>query len=316
MPERPTGWFAACAAGDLKRGDVQSRRLFGESIALYRTESGRVRASFATCPHLGANLGRGTVCGEYLQCPFHHFAFDGDGKCVDTPYDGPVPRQARVRMLEVRERNGLILVWWDDEGRAPSWEVPEHDQQGWGLPRLKCFRFKGHPQDTTENSVDLGHFATVHGFSGVEMTERLQTDGPEMTARYRFIHHLGPAAWNVEFTARVFGLGYSLVEVHIPKLGSRVRLFVLPVPVENGEIELRLGAAAPDGPLGRLQRSIVSRATLWLLARDANQDIPIWKERVYLERPVLARGDGPIGPYRRWARQFYPSLQTQSSEVA
>lgn len=38
---------------------------------------------------------------------------------------------------------------------------------------------------------------------------------------------------------------------------------------------------------------------------DVGQDVPLWEHKRYLDAPALAVGDGPIGLYRRWARQFY-----------
>ena len=37
------------------------------------------------------------------------------------------------------------------------------------------------------------------------------------------------------------------------------------------------------------------------------QDFPVWATKRYQSPPRLARGDGPIGPFRHWARQFYPA---------
>jgi len=38
---------------------------------------------------------------------------------------------------------------------------------------------------------------------------------------------------------------------------------------------------------------------------DVYQDFKIWENKKYLIRTHLAPGDGPIGFYRLWARQFY-----------
>jgi hypothetical protein len=35
------------------------------------------------------------------------------------------------------------------------------------------------------------------------------------------------------------------------------------------------------------------------------QDVPIWENKIYRERPPLTGVDGPIAQYRRWFRQFY-----------
>src|SRR5262249_49514993 len=148
--------------------------------------------SHAVCPHLGADLSRGTVCGEHLRCPFHGFEFDRDGRCVATPYGAPPPK-ARVRTLPVREQNGIVLVFWDEEGRSPTWAPEVIDDAGWTTPKGQCFRLRAHPLDTTENSVDIGHFATVHGFTDVQVTAPLVLRGPLLVARYAIAHALGPA---------------------------------------------------------------------------------------------------------------------------
>ena len=34
------------------------------------------------------------------------------------------------------------------------------------------------------------------------------------------------------------------------------------------------------------------------------QDVPIWEHKIYRERPMITKADGPVVPYRRWFRQF------------
>ena len=51
-------------------------------------------------------------------------------------------------------------------------------------------------------------------------------------------------------------------------------------------------------------------------AWGAKQDFPIWEHKHYRERPALAVGDGPIGLYRRWARQFYEDAVVRETVVA
>lgn len=42
-----------------------------------------------------------------------------------------------------------------------------------------------------------------------------------------------------------------------------------------------------------------------VLSRPFMGEDLVWENKQYRERPALAVGDGPIGLYRRWARQFY-----------
>ena len=34
-------------------------------------------------------------------------------------------------------------------------------------------------------------------------------------------------------------------------------------------------------------------------------DVPIWRDKVFRERPILVKGDGPVMEFRRWYEQFY-----------
>ena len=54
----------------------------------------------------------GTVCGERLQCPFHGWEFNTEGKCEKIPYSqSKIPEQAKVDAYELLEMNDQILFW-------------------------------------------------------------------------------------------------------------------------------------------------------------------------------------------------------------
>ena len=59
-------------------------------------------------------------------------------------------------------------------------------------------------------------------------------------------------------------------------------------------------------PGGAEATANVARAFVAELERQYRQDIPIWENKIHLERPVLCDGDGPIALLRRFYRQFYP----------
>jgi nitrite reductase/ring-hydroxylating ferredoxin subunit len=318
----PSGWFAVATSAELAPGRVLTRRFMSEDIVLYRTATGEPRATVAHCPHLGAHLGHcGSVEGETLRCEFHGFRFDGAGTCVATGYGKRPPPAARLGVKEVRERNGVLLVYHDPSGLPPTWEVPELDLAGWSLPTYRRLSFRGHPQETTENSVDLGHFAVVHGYSEVEAVREPVIDGPYLNARYTVRRGMGPltrfgARFRIQLDVHVHGLGCSFVEVDIPAYGLRTRHLVLVTPTDAGHVDMRLGLCVkePDaGSLGPLAALLPRRRIADALGRvlyrpfenDVLQDVPFWENKRYVPRPAIAAGDGPIALYRRWASQFY-----------
>jgi nitrite reductase/ring-hydroxylating ferredoxin subunit len=315
----PGGWFVAATSAELRRGKTLTTAFMSEEIVLYRTASGEARAISPYCPHLGAHLGRcGTVQGETLRCEFHRFRFDGAGACVATGYGKSPPPAARLATWPLCEQHGVILVHYDPAGRAPAWAPPAVDMKGWSPVALQRLRLRGHPQETTENSVDTGHFGAVHGYDAVRVLCPLRTEGPYLHARYTMKRPVGllarlGLAFGAEFDVHVHGLGYSLVEVDVLSHGFRMRQFVFSTPTTPGRIELLLGVSVAErfaGRIGgllprRLAASALARSILFPFAMDVGQDCRIWEHKRYLPHPALADGDGPIGAYRRWARQFY-----------
>jgi vanillate O-demethylase monooxygenase subunit len=87
--------------------------LLGEPWVVVRL-GGRVVAFKDFCPHRLAPLSAGRVVDGTLQCSYHGYRFDPDGRCVDIPALGPgatIPPKARCDpAAAVAERHGLIWV--------------------------------------------------------------------------------------------------------------------------------------------------------------------------------------------------------------
>ena len=333
LPPFPLGWYAVGFSSEFARGTVQTRTLGGRELLIARTESGRLSAMDPICPHLGAHMGHGgTVVGESVRCPFHGFRFGTDGACVATGYDTKPPKVS-VATKVVHESCGVVLVFLDPRGGSPTFTLPDLDDSSYSPLRTKYYRLRGHPQDTTENSVDFGHLSVVHGYSHVQMQGELELEGPVLKARYSMHHPFGLArgsrGLNAAFEVTVRGLGHSMVDIKIPTLGLEARTFVFATPRAEMDLELRIALAVKRlaasqslhpllawvsraGVLTKLVETIYLRQAFAALANDVEQDFVIWKHKQYVSRPALAQGDGPIARYRRWAEQFYSVLAAEA----
>lgn len=317
----PSGWFCVGITSDLANGDVRALRYFGRDLVLLRTDSGQVRLLDAHCPHNGAHLGvGGTIEGESIRCPFHGFCFDtGTGECKSTPYGLGPPKgeRSRVRGWPVRDVNGVILAYYSPARAEPTWEIPSLDHRRWS--RLYHRHWEGlraTPEEAAENSVDAGHFTQVHNFQSARITKDVECDGPLLTISYEIEAQIPYSSFRrptirVLFDIEVRGLGYSLVRGHIPALKSRFHNYVLTTPVDEGMSDLRVCTIAEGdfGPLKFLQQ-LVGAVAFMGLKHEVSQDFEIWANKTWVERPALAKGDGPIGRYRKWARQFYEEPST------
>lgn len=310
----PNGWYLLAVSDELARGRVLTRQFMGQEIVLFRTESGVPCAVEAYCAHLGAHLGiGGKVHGETIQCPFHGFRYDGAGACVATGYGSPVPPKAKLKTWHVREQNGFVFGYHHNQGEAPVWDIPVVNTDGWTRLIHKTFILRDHPQETTENSVDLGHFAFVHNYRDVHMVKEFESDGPYLSTAYavkRGLRMLGVEVTELDFTfeTEIYGLGYSMVNVSVPRFRVLARLWVLPTTMDEERLTLTLAVRVKkwSPPIGMILSPLVGKFILDSLAHDAGQDFPIWENKRYTDPPALAKGDGPIGKYRQWAKQFYP----------
>ena len=322
LPPYPNGWYAIERADLLQPGELKTKRFAGQDVIVFRTESGKAAVMDAYCPHMGAHFGHGgCVVGEGVKCPFHSFEFDTNGKCTKTGYGSEPPPKANAGTYPVQEVNGLILMYFHDQGELPDWNIPEMDMSDWTKFRWVEYELKSHPQETTENSVDIGHFSETHGYRNVKVISKPIFEDYHLQINYgmerdNFMGKNGKPV-EIEFTGHVHGLGYSIVEAKTLNYGITTRHFVLPTPIEDGKIILRiassvkkvekssqvhpLAAVLPKSILNR----ILSRVVFKGYKHDVSQDFKIWENKKYIMQTPLASGDGPIVLYRKWAQQFY-----------
>ncbi|MBK8022577.1 MAG: Rieske 2Fe-2S domain-containing protein [Chloroflexi bacterium] len=319
----PNSWYAVAYSSELKPGMVLSRKLAGDDIVVFRAKSGRACVMDAFCPHLGAHLGvGGTVVDETIRCPFHAFRFDTDGVCVATGYGTKPPPAARARILPMREMNGIVFAWYDSRDAAPTWEPPQLDTHDWTPLIYRVLDMHDHPQETVENGVDIGHFGAVHGYSEVAMRKDLVMDGPVFHVAYaarRPMPLLGWAGVKVDFDFHldIHGLGFSLVTVGVKQFGIQVRLFITATPTVAERVNFGLALSLRHieskrnvHPLAvlaprSLLETIIAQSIHRALIHDVYQDKPIWEAKRHVHPPALAEGDGPVGKFRTWVKQFY-----------
>jgi nitrite reductase (NADH) small subunit len=68
-------WIRIAAVDDCPPGEAREYVVQDRIIALFQVD-GRFYALDGICPHQGGPLGRGTVCGGIVTCPWHGWQFD------------------------------------------------------------------------------------------------------------------------------------------------------------------------------------------------------------------------------------------------
>jgi nitrite reductase/ring-hydroxylating ferredoxin subunit len=300
----PFGWFQVAYADELEPGSLLPLRYFGRELVAVRSQSGRAAVLDAHCPHLGADLGQGgRIEGECVRCPFHGWAFDLEGACVDVPYARRIPPSARLRAWPALERNGLLMVWYHPHQLEPQWPVPqltEHGAPGWTAYRRERMRVATCNQEIIENVADRAHFHFVHRTVDVPRTE-FDMDGPRLRAKQltRLRTPRGDVDGGIE--SIYHGLGFGTVRF----TGICEALMLLSLtPVDADVLDVRFSFTL-DSASGASAERGVGKAIIADILQQFVEDIPIWEHKRYREQPLLCDGDGPIPRYRTWAAQFY-----------
>ena len=304
IPPFPNCWFQVAYSDELEPNAVVPLQYFGKDLVLFRGADGKARVLDAFCPHLGAHLGYGGLVQENtIRCPFHAWRFDGEGSCVDVPYANKIPPLAKLDAWPVCEVNGLIMVWHHMEGRPPAFELPvlpEYGNPAWTPYTKERWKIRTHNQEMAENAVDSAHFKYVHGTPEQPMT-RAEVDGHILRARspVNYVTPQGTVEGGIASDSYGFGFGTTRFTGIVETL-----LVSSVTPIDGQYVDVRFSFMVKKMD-SEGATSGVSRAFIKEIERQLGQDIPIWENKVMKMRPVLCDGDGPVGIFRRLAKQFY-----------
>lgn len=97
-------WLDVGAADELRRTQLQQVKVGRSRVAL-SWRNGAFGAVHDGCNHAGGPLGQGTLDGDYIVCPWHHWKFHrvtGEGE--------PGFEQDCVPRFELREESGRLLI--------------------------------------------------------------------------------------------------------------------------------------------------------------------------------------------------------------
>jgi hypothetical protein len=179
-------------------------------------------------------------------------------------------------------------------------EIPEFSSSDWTEPDVYRWKVRTRNQEMGENGVDRAHFRFVHGT--MQVPESVVTvDG----AWRRSVNHSqmmtprGPVDGCID--ANSFGFGCSFTR--FTGICETVLLSsTTPIDDDTCDVRFAFTQAKENGqkPVGGVGAAIIRD-----IVKQLNEDIPIWENKQYFERPVLCDGDGPIAEFRRWCQQFY-----------
>jgi phenylpropionate dioxygenase-like ring-hydroxylating dioxygenase large terminal subunit len=150
---------------NLKKNRVKSVTIEGHKYSLFRNGEGKVSLIDSVCPHRGADLSKGKVINNCIQCPYHGWEFDSDGKlsCVPST-DASLPKKGDVDSFSVVESGGFMWLVDSMDDTLPTEYCDELFDDNW----TKVYGSKilqGNILDWIMNGVDISHINYVHDFA-------------------------------------------------------------------------------------------------------------------------------------------------------
>jgi phenylpropionate dioxygenase-like ring-hydroxylating dioxygenase large terminal subunit len=329
------GWYAIAHKKELPPGKTLAMNIDGEELVVFRSETNPDELGVLDrhCPHLGADLGQGKVCGHTLECAFHKWRFGVDGQVKAIPYTTSALRASlKVRHWHVTNFHGVIMVYVDKDktrrGQAPPYALRRNPGVDNGSMVLRGRKDAGlvrlHLAELAENSADVAHFQYLHGHMTVPFTQvrvpgvtihhdvvwfRDETQAEFAGFRDHAVLELFGRRMDVtKATAEVRFMGPgSLMQFSftIPELGDIV-LFQTHTPTEADDpLEHRVRFRWFASP--KIPRALVAYVVgSWMSQLAA--DIHIWAKKRYEPKPMLMPEEGQLLEMRRWYRQFYPEV--------
>lgn len=152
-------WYVVARSSEVDAPPV-GVQLWDRAIALYRDSKGRICAIEDRCPHRQVKLSRGCVRGDRIECTYHGWQFNPDGKCANVPYlaENQKLPNCQVRTYPVRERDGFIWIFpgEGDPDRVAIFSVPEWTHLNY-IATVSVIRTRAHYSYLIENLMDMYH---------------------------------------------------------------------------------------------------------------------------------------------------------------
>lgn len=311
----PFGWYCIGYSDELERGDVRIVRYFNREMVLFRTEQGALGLVDPICPHLGAHLGHGgTVVGESIRCPFHHWSYDNRGHVTDVPYAKALPPKARsgpcLGTYPVVEKSQVIWAWYHPDRSEPTFQPEDYSEVGdpdWVPMDRYEWEFRSHPQEIAENGVDVAHFKYVHQMEAVPEGETVY-DGYIRSSRISGPRRFrGPDGQEqvVESKVEVRQVGAGQKVTRFSGIVDTL-LLVLVTPIDESRVHLRFAFTHRHYEADSFEYQACRESIKSVIGQSGVAgDIPIWEYKQHIPTPMLCDGDGPIMRFRKYFAQFY-----------
>lgn len=124
-------WYLACLEDELEKQNPLKKKIVGQELVIFKTESGKIGVTEDRCCHRNVNLSLGYIDGETIKCGYHGWAYNTEGACTcipSLPPDQKVPRTVKVEAFPVERRHKAIWVYIGEPELMEQAMIPPMDE--------------------------------------------------------------------------------------------------------------------------------------------------------------------------------------------
>jgi phenylpropionate dioxygenase-like ring-hydroxylating dioxygenase large terminal subunit len=280
FPSTPIGWSLLCAERDLRKGPAVCQVL-GERLVAFRTAMGRIGVLDSRCGHFGADLAKGRVVGEALECPYHSWSYHPDGSCARLPAQPEAACDVRQLSYPAEVRQGLVYVFHGPRALYPLPFFDGEDPDKFVSSKPLDFVLECPWYMVGANSFDFQHLYSVHER---RMLEPPQADCPTPWSRVATTRSaVGTSTWydrlthwfsgpEAEMTATDWGGSLIFVRVRLDRTTTYGMVSLR--PLASNKTLVRIVAHLPRTRSHLLDAARVRLRLLfihWFLRSDATR---------------------------------------------
>lgn len=325
-------WYVVLESSEVPADRPVGVLRLGERLVIWRDRSGKLACVRDQCPHRGAALSAGKTMGDTIQCPFHGFEFDAQGRCQLIPCNGrdaPVPKVFQVTHYPVREAHGFVYLWWGE----PRSDLPEprffddiDDSFAYSSARDP---WKAHYARVIENQLDVSHLPFLH-YNTIGRGGRTLVDGPlvewtDPDSFYLYVFNRlddGKPPRKPRELSRPnvdFWLQFIFPNLWENHISEDVRVVAAFVPVDESNTILYLRFYQKFMKIPGLKH-LVARLAMPSNVYIAHQDRRVVETQVPKEPGLqigekLVQADGPIIAYRRRREELQNGVKERMEEL-
>ena len=306
-------WYPVYYLEDLDKSKLAKFTLLETDLVIWWDKSADTWQVFEDkCPHRLAPLSEGRINESgLLECPYHGWAFSGEGNCEvipQQPFKGQAHTSSRacVRSYPTAIAQGLLFVYAGVEENAAKTELPiiepmEEDKDDWVCLNI----FRDLPYDALtllENVIDASHIPythhkTVGNRSNVAPLELEVTESGKHG--FKGVWQEGPRKGKLGTQYTTFTAPSLVWHDLTSKQFGRTLTVVYATPISKGKC--RLFARFPFKFASPFPRFFIKLAPIWY--SHINQNEVLEDDQIFLhhqERYLAALGGGD-----NYSKAFY-----------